>query len=298
MSGATHVIRHADPLAFLAAAAPALARDEALASSYAAWINGLIRNPPVGAEQVYSATYNAGDVAGAAVRRGSGGLWIGASDPAAAVAFADDIFALHGMGEPFLQGVVGVRAACEAFALRWHALTGRSHALRVELRNHKLTRVEPVSQPSGAARVATAEDIAWVGDAQRDFLIEVALPEDPARLLALVPKRIERGQFWIWDDAGPVAFAGWTDAPPDAGRIAPVYTPPPARGRGYATALVAALSQALLDDGRQRLFLITDLANPISNSIYARIGYQPQSDLFHFDFLDPAPHAQPAGGHA
>ena len=65
-----------------------------------------------------------------------------------------------------------------------------------------------------------------------------------------------------------------------------MYTPPPLRGRGYATALVAALSQALLDDGRQRLFLITDLANPVSNAIYARIGFQPQSDLFHFDFLD------------
>ena len=52
-----------------------------------------------------------------------------------------------------------------------------------------------------------------------------------------------------------------------------------------ATALVAALSQALLDEGRQRLFLITDLANPVSNSIYAKIGYRPQSDLFHFDFL-------------
>jgi uncharacterized protein len=283
-------------MAFLAAAASTLARDEALASSYAAWINGLIRNPPAENEHVYSATYAAGDVAGAAMRRGSGALWVGASDPAAAVAFADDIFALHGTGEPFLQGVVGLRAACEAFARRWCALTGRSHALRVELRNHMLTRVEPVSRPPGAARVATADDVAWIGEAQRDFLIEVALPEDPARLLALVPKRIERGQFWIWDDAGPVAFAGWTDAPPDAGRIAPVYTPPPARGRGYATALVAALSQALLDDGRKRLFLITDLANPVSNSIYAKIGYQPRSDLFHFDFLDPAPHAQRTGG--
>jgi GNAT superfamily N-acetyltransferase len=50
--------------------------------------------------------------------------------------------------------------------------------------------------------------------------------------------------------------------PPDAARIAPVYTPPQARGRGYATALVADLSQALLDRGRQGLFLITDLANP------------------------------------
>jgi uncharacterized protein len=104
-----------------------------------------------------------------------------------------------------------------------------------------------------------------------------------------VPRRIERGQYWIWEDDGAVAFAGWTDAPPDAARIAPVYTPPHARGRGYATALVATVSQALLDEGRDRLFLITDLANPVSNSIYAKIGYQPQSDLFHFDFIAARP---------
>ena len=286
MTEPTHVVRHDDPQAFLAAAAPVLARDEALASSYNAWVNGLVRNPPTGSEHVYCATCNVARAAGAAVQRGTSALWVGASDPLAAVAFAADIFALQRDGAPSPQGIVGIRTACDAFARKWHALTGRSHALRVELRNHKLTRVEPVPQPPGAARVATADDIAWISDAQRDFLIEVALPEDPARLLALVPKRIERGQFWVWDDAGPVAFAGWTDAPPGAARIAPVYTPPQARGRGYATALVASLSQALLDDGRQRLFLITDLANPVSNSIYAKIGYQPQSDLFHFDFVD------------
>ena len=156
----------------------------------------------------------------------------------------------------------------------------------MQLRNHKLVRVEPVPRPTGAARLATADDIAWVSDAQHAFITEIALPEDPARLRALIPGRIEQGQIWIWDDAGSVAFAGWTDAPPDAARVAPVYTPPNARGRGYATALVAELSQSLLDKGRKQLFLITDLANPISNSIYAKIGYRPQSDLFHIDFID------------
>ena len=38
-------------------------------------------------------------------------------------------------------------------------------------------------------------------------------------------------------------------------------------------------------------FLITDLANPVSNSIYAKVGYQTQSELFHFDFLEALPTA-------
>jgi len=282
------VIRHSDPMAFLAAAAPAFARDEALASCYISLATGLLRNSPAESEHVYLATIADGDMVGAAAMRGTGGLWVGASDPAAA-AFAEDVFEGRVETAHALQGVVGIRSACASFAHRWREITGRPHVLRVHLRNHRLTRVEPVPRPLGFARMATADDIPWVSAAQHDFITEVNLPDDAARLRARVPRRIEQGQIWIWDDAGAVAFAGWTDAPPDAGRIAPVYTPPHARGHGYATALVAALSQALLDAGRQRLFLITDLANPVSNSIYAKIGYRPQSDLFHFDFVDASP---------
>jgi len=280
------VARHADPVAFLTAAAPVMARDEALASSYVAFANGLLRNPPAETESVYLATFAAGGGAGAAMMRGTGGLWVGASDTAASLAFADDVQAFRGGPAATLQGVVGIQSACDAFARRWRELTGQAHRLRVQLRNHKLTRVETVPRPPGAARCATADDIDWVGAAQHDFIMEIQLPDDAARLRSLIPRRIEQGQIWIWDDAGAVAFAGWTDAPPDAARIAPVYTPPQVRGRGYATALVAELSQALLDQGRPKLFLITDLANPVSNSIYARIGFRPQSDLFHFDFVD------------
>jgi predicted GNAT family acetyltransferase len=282
------VARHVDPVAFLAAAAPTFARDEALASSYVAFASGLLRNPPAETESVYLATYAGGGAAGAAVMRGTSSVWVGASDTDAAHAFADDLHAFRGGSAAALQGVFGIRSACDAFAQRWRELTGHVHHLRVQMRNHRLTRVEAVPRPAGAARRATADDIDWVGAAQHDFIVEIRLPDDAARLRSLIPRRIEQGQIWIWDDAGAVAFAGWTDAPPDAARIAPVYTLPRARGRGYATALVAELSQVLLDQGRPKLFLVTDLANPVSNSIYARIGYRPLSDIFHYDFVDRA----------
>jgi uncharacterized protein len=282
------VVRHADPLTFLSAAAPVLARDDALASSYRAWVSGLLRHPATEAERIYMATFADGATYGAAMRRGASAIWMGASDTIAAVAFADDLFAERRDDAASLQGVVGIRPACEAFAARWQALTGKQHALRVSLRNHGLTQVESVPQPCGAARVATTDDIAWISQAQHDFVTELDLPDDAERLRKQVPRRIENRQFWIWEDEGAVAFAGWSDAPPDEARVAPVYTPPHARGRGYATALVAAMSKALLDEGRRQLFLITDLANPVSNSIYAKIGYRAQSDLFHFDFVDAA----------
>ena len=84
----------------------------------------------------------------------------------------------------------------------------------------------------------------------------------------------------LWEDGGePVSLAGWGGPTPNGIRIGPVYTPPALRGRGYATALTAALSQRLLDGrlfagGRRFCFLYTDLANPTSNAIYERIGYR------------------------
>jgi hypothetical protein len=64
-----------------------------------------------------------------------------------------------------------------------------------------------------------------------------------------------------------------------------VYTPPELRGRGYASACVAAASQEHLDAGRRWCFLFTDVENPTSNRIYQTIGYRPIRDVrvFHFD---------------
>jgi uncharacterized protein len=86
--------------------------------------------------------------------------------------------------------------------------------------------------------------------------------------------------FLLWEDGGEtVSLAGWGGPTPNGIRIGPVYTPPELRGRGYATALTAELSQRLLDGGlfeggRRFCFLYTDLANPTSNAIYERIGYR------------------------
>jgi predicted GNAT family acetyltransferase len=56
-------------------------------------------------------------------------------------------------------------------------------------------------------------------------------------------------------------------------RIGPVFTPKEERGRGWASAAVAAVS-ALLRSRGHRVTLFTDLDNPTSNAIYLALGYQ------------------------
>jgi predicted GNAT family acetyltransferase len=281
----THVVRHSDPEAFLAAAAPVLARSAASAAAFRAWVGGLQAEPRPQDGSPYLATYADGASFGAALARPDGPLVFEDSDPAAARAFANDLAAER----PQLSCVVGRRDACEAFAAAWHERTGRAAVLRYTLRHHMLTHVQSVAAADGAARVATPGDLDWLVESQYAFMREAGVPDNPERMRAAIPGRITQGRFWIWDDGRAVAYAGWSPAGPNAARIAPVYTLPAKRRRGYATALVAARARALLAAGNERLFLLTDLANPTSNAIYARIGFVPGPDVAHFDFVDAAP---------
>jgi predicted GNAT family acetyltransferase len=279
-----HVTRHSDPDAFLAAAAPMSARGEASASFFMGSAHAIKRTPPPAGERVYLATYDEGGSYGVAIQREDGPVIIGESDPAAAMAFALDL----ARDWLELHGVMGAPAGCDAFARTWHELTGRVHVLRVRLRQHALTEVHHVPMAPGAARMATKSDTEWLIERQIAFIAEVGMPDSPERTRAFLPKRVARGHFRIWDDGGRVAYAGFNDAAPEFARVAPVYTLPECRGRGYATALVAELSRELLARGKRKLFLTTDIANPVSNAIYARIGYRAENDDCGLDFVAPA----------
>jgi predicted GNAT family acetyltransferase len=51
------------------------------------------------------------------------------------------------------------------------------------------------------------------------------------------------------------------------------------------------VSQAARDAGAGQVLLFTDLANPTSNALYQRLGYQPVEDRAVWSF-----HRSPAGG--
>ena len=57
-----------------------------------------------------------------------------------------------------------------------------------------------------------------------------------------------------------------------------LYTPE-LRRNGYASSVVAHLSQQELDSGREFCTVVTDLSNPTSNSIYQKIGYVQVADM-------------------
>ena len=103
----------------------------------------------------------------------------------------------------------------------------------------------------------------------------------------MIDARLKRGDagFVIWEDDGPVSLAGFGGTTPTGTRIGPVYTPPEHRGRGYGSAVTAAVSAERLAAGRRFCFLYTDLSNPTSNRIYVAIGYRRVCDSLELRFV-------------
>jgi predicted GNAT family acetyltransferase len=192
---------------------------------------------------------------------------------------------------PNLPGVHGPNDLARLFAGQWQRLTGQGARVDAHERIYRLTHLRPQRQVPGEMRRATEADRPLLREWLLAFWSEALgllnhpqVHEDISRRL-----RFESSGMYLWQDAGaPVSLAGYGGPTPHGVRIGPVYTPPEARGHGYASALVAALSQLLLDEGRQSVFLFTNLANPTSNHIYQEIGYQAVGDIIEYLF-QPAP---------
>ena len=263
-----------DARAFLDAAGPLLLDDEARNNLILGVTGTLIEDPDrFAAKRFWVVTDDGGKPVAAAMQTPPYNLLLAqARSDAALETLAEAI-------DDGLPGVVASHPEVDAFVGLW----ARSHAIEPRvLRNqgiYALEQVKPPPQPPGARRAATADDYALAMDWVTAFRDEVLEENDPGRTEArnFVDQRLRgdgTGGIELWEDGGKaVSLSGWGGPTPHGIRIGPVYTPPGLRGRGYATSLVAELSQALLDAGRRFCFLYTDLANPTSNAVYERIGY-------------------------
>ena len=204
--------------------------------------------------------------------------------PASAEAAAALAEYLHESRVP-LPGIQGDRGVANVFAGRWVELTGRTRRAGKETGLHRLERVIPPARPAaGTWRHAGSGDVELVAAWVRALRIDIgeAMPEDARDVAA---RRIAEREMVLWEDGGsPVSLAGASFPTPNGIRVVLVYTPPERRNRGYASSLVAARSQHLLDGGRKFCFLYTDLANPTSNKIYRAIGYEHVCDSVQIFF--------------
>jgi predicted GNAT family acetyltransferase len=177
--------------------------------------------------------------------------------------------------------VVGEAAAAAAFAGRFTECHSTSVTAIDAQRLYELTDLKSVANARGALRPAGPGDRQTLVEWANAFVVDADVV--PVDAEALVDLRLEREQFWVWDDAGAVSMASTSEAIAGVARVQYVYTPPDRRGAGYATACVEHMSRVLTDRGL-RCVLFTDLANPTSNAIYRRIGYEAVAEILGYDF--------------
>jgi uncharacterized protein len=188
-----------------------------------------------------------------------------------------------------LPGITANRPWADRFAACVTGMTGRKAEPILNEGVWELTTVADVPGPSGAARIATPGDRDLLRHWLRAFAEEalpLEHPWDDAHADLDIDLRLagQGGGYWLWDDGGPVSLSGHRHVPGVGSRIGPVYTPPQHRRRGYATRLVAELSATRLALGDPACFLFTDMANPTSNAIYARIGYERVCEAVEYTF--------------
>jgi len=309
MPSLPRVRRFSDPRAFLARAGPWLMRREVehtlplgiardLASGQEA--DGSAGEPdatsgpaasdpgqPDPGPPFYLATAEAeGRILGCILRTPPRPLVVTDLPPEAHVPVARDVADAFGT----LPGVIGPRAAAAAFARAWSESEGTSAEPSVHERLFRLERlILPERRASGEHRRAGRDDRERVMDWVRAFVEETHIGgPDPA---GTAVRLLERGEVVLWDARGaPRSMAAIGARSPHVARIGFVYTPPAERGQGYASACVASLTQDLLGHGCESVVLFTDLANPTSNAIYARLGYRPVEDVTEWSF---GPGAEP-----
>jgi GNAT superfamily N-acetyltransferase len=187
------------------------------------------------------------------------------------------------------SGASGIRPEVEAFTAAWAERTGATQTGQIDQRLYELADLDPPTGVPGAASVATDADLDLLTDWRIEFAREAhgQRPDSPVRedVEHQVRDALDAGGQLLWRvDGRPVSFAMANRPQSGMSRIGPVYTPAEHRGHGYGSAVTAAAGQWALDLGAEHVILFTDLANPVSNSIYQRIGFTPIADALEVSF--------------
>jgi RimJ/RimL family protein N-acetyltransferase len=205
-----------------------------------------------------------------------------------------------------IPGVVGPSMISQAFARRWAQRSGKRCSLAMDQRIYRFDRGISITDRVGATvmplhtklakpaavegemRPMQPEDEDLVADWIFNFTLEAtpATPYTREQSQNNARERVQAGGTFLWiADDRAVSMAALARPTRHGICVNAVYTPQHLRRRGYASLLVATLTEyALNERGKDFCVLYTDLQNPTSNAIYQRIGYRAILDSQNYRF--------------
>lgn len=231
----------------------------------------------------FSTVEHAGEVVACALRTPPFGLILTRAPRPALECLAEDLARKY----ESLPAALGPEPTVSTFAQVWSVRAGTRTRPLMQMRLFVAQAVRALpAQPSGALRLAEESDLTVVQGWMTAFHQEAHTgdPRDPEQSVREdLAEDLANQRLFVWDNGGSVSMAAWGGRTDRWARIGMAYTPPGHRGRGYASACVAALTQRLLDEGVAFCCINTDLTNATTNKIYPAIGYQPVCDISNID---------------
>jgi predicted GNAT family acetyltransferase len=108
-----------------------------------------------------------------------------------------------------------------------------------------------------------------------------------------VSKMVEGGirseAFFIWRDGRNIcSVAQLFNEEAGYPFIGTLFTPINQRNKGYATALVYALTNLTMDEGFEKCGLVSDATNVSSNKVFQKVGYNPVYNYISMHTLNPS----------
>lgn len=183
-----------------------------------------------------------------------------------------------------LSGVMGLTKSAKIFSENFH--TGKTITRNLLL--HELININEIKLAEGSFEKAEKQDLEIISELEYQFIKESDIVRGRTRndMLSTTKELIKSNSVFKWIANGNIVSVSIiTRRTKSTGIIGLVYTPPEFRGKGYATGCVLKLSEQILKSGYKSCGLYTDVSNPVSNSIYRKIGYKKISEFNDIRFL-------------
>jgi RimJ/RimL family protein N-acetyltransferase len=198
-----------------------------------------------------------------------------------------DAFAIDARKYPGLRSFVGPKRAVDGIWNRvkiWHPapVLVREHQPLYALWPQSL---EPI--PDVDVRLARTDETTLVADHSARMILG-ELGYDPraqrSTFVAGVRRAIEAGTWWVWIVDNALRFQCNVGArTPVTAQLQGVWTPEPARGNGYATSALAAVSRRILETTPTVSLYVNDF-NANALKLYDRVGYSRVGELATYLF--------------
>ncbi|RKU25736.1 hypothetical protein C6497_15360 [Candidatus Poribacteria bacterium] len=238
----------------------------------------------------YWIVYDGSNVVGVCVQPHVGSRGITSSMPFEAVqSLVEDIV----VSNIHFTGIGGEVSVTANFAGEWGEKNKSPVIPFLGLRLYKLECVKPITSNNGYLRNASSDNRELLVDWLYDFTVEIGVYQessDPQILLTrknetseFIDRNISAGNVWLWENEEPVSMVIRTPEVYGVVRLEKIYTPAEQRNMGYATSCVGQISEIIHNEGYQCI-LYTDLNNPVSNTIYRKIGYNAIAEILQYRF--------------